>query len=80
MYEHVFVNNCWDRTTAEGKTVESGPWALVHIAAFDPVGWADVDVDAGIRSLDRLRAERRRRHCWWLPGQMIGMRRPRCRV
>ena len=41
----------------EEEAPESSPWAHLHIAVIAPTGWTPHHVDAGIRSLDRLRAE-----------------------
>ena len=41
----------------EEETTEVGPWMHIHIPIIETVGWTSSAVDAGLRSLDRLRAE-----------------------
>ena len=43
--------------TFEEEAQESSPWAHLHIPVVAPTGWTPQQVDAGIRSLDRLRGE-----------------------
>ena len=39
------------------QTNQSSPWAHLCIPVIEPTGWSVAQVDAGIRSLDRLRSE-----------------------
>ena len=41
----------------EPKTAQSSPWAHLCIPLIEPTGWTVAQVDAGLRSLDRLRCE-----------------------
>ena len=39
------------------QITQSSPWAHLCVPVIEPTGWSVAQVDAGIRSLDRLRSE-----------------------
>lgn len=43
--------------TTEEEALKSSPWEHLRIPVIEPTGWTPHQVGAGIRSLDRLRAE-----------------------
>ena len=51
------MRNVLRSQTFEEEAQESSPWAHLHIPVVAPTGWTPQQVDAGIRSLDRLRRE-----------------------
>ncbi len=51
------MSNARNSQQTEAEITEVGPWSHVHILVIEPVGWSRSTVDAGLRSLDRLRAE-----------------------
>lgn len=51
------MSNARNSQQTEAETIEVGPWRHVHIPVIEPAGWSSSTVDAGLRSLDRLRAE-----------------------
>ena len=53
----MFVSYCMEYPTIEEETAGCDPWSLLAIPVVEPAGWTGSMVDAGLRSLDRLRGE-----------------------